>query len=77
MTKWHYVLTLEVPELGLSTSQQVVDIKPGFGRSQVYEHAVKQAVRSMIDGAPGPVDADKVTPITRFWSLEPESLEAR
>ncbi|MFH9426417.1 hypothetical protein [Streptomyces sp. NPDC017529] len=70
--KYHYVITVEVPELGFSTANDVLDVHPDFTRSEIYKHALNRCVQQMLDSADR--RPTRITPITRFWTLEPESL---
>ncbi|MFK0182559.1 hypothetical protein ACIQVR_42165 [Streptomyces xanthochromogenes] len=75
MTRYHYVITVEIPGLGVSTGNDSVTLNPGATRSQVYNHALSRAVANMIQASGLDVDVEKIAPITRFWSLDPEALE--
>ncbi|MEU7162575.1 hypothetical protein AB0A98_40105 [Streptomyces chrestomyceticus] len=70
--KYHYIITVEVPDLGLSTANDVIDLHPDWTRSEIYKHALNKCIQQMLDSAPH--RPGRITPITRFWSLEPDSF---
>ncbi|MFJ7069889.1 hypothetical protein [Streptomyces sp. NPDC101115] len=71
-TRYHYVLTVEIPGVGLATSSDVVTVDPGTTRSTVYGFAVERAVEGIMRRAsPGLTYSP---PITRFWSLDDNAL---
>ncbi|MEU3536494.1 hypothetical protein AB0E70_33650 [Streptomyces murinus] len=47
MTRYHYVITVEIPGLGVSTGNDSVTLNPGATRSQVYNHALSRAVANI------------------------------
>ncbi|MFH9425477.1 hypothetical protein [Streptomyces sp. NPDC017529] len=70
--KYHYVLTIEITELGSCTADDVIEVHPDFTRSEIYKHVVQRTTQRMLDAAQ--YRPDRVAPITRFWSLEPEMV---
>ncbi|MET9957205.1 hypothetical protein ABZ135_37405 [Streptomyces sp. NPDC006339] len=71
--RYHYVLTVEVPGVGITTAAETIDLAPGHKRSAVHRAAVEVAVRGLLKGAPP--EAEFTAPIVRFWSLDPETLD--
>ncbi|MFH8620139.1 hypothetical protein ACH4E8_34365 [Streptomyces sp. NPDC017979] len=72
MRHFHYVLTLEIPGVGLVTANDVITVDPGTTRSTVYDFVVEQAVTRMMARAPS--GRTYAPPITHFWSLNAEEL---
>ncbi|MER7316423.1 MULTISPECIES: hypothetical protein [Streptomyces] len=72
MTTWHYVLTIEIPEIGRSTAHDVIHVDDGTTRSQVYRIALKRTVDRLMRDFP---DRNHYPPLTLFWSLDPETLD--
>ncbi|MEU6966113.1 hypothetical protein [Streptomyces chrestomyceticus] len=73
--KYFYVITVEIPELGTSTANEVIEMHPDWARHEIYRHALNRCVQQMLDSAP--YRPDRITPITKFWSLEPDSIMDR
>lgn len=69
---FHYVLTIEVPGVGMATSNEVVELPAGTSRQRIYRRAVELAVESM--GRESRRDLSGIPPLTRYWSIELEDL---
>ncbi|MEU8673033.1 hypothetical protein AB0C71_39800 [Streptomyces anulatus] len=69
---FHYVLTIELPGVGMITANDVVELPAGTSRQRIYRRAVELAVESM-EKETGR-NFSRVVPLTRFWSIELEDL---
>ncbi|MEU0360520.1 hypothetical protein [Streptomyces cyaneofuscatus] len=72
--KYHYVLTLQIPLIGIATRNDVVDLAPGTSRQAVFIRAREIAIKGFAEA--GEFDpADLVNrAVVIFWSCEPEVL---
>ncbi|MFF6860331.1 hypothetical protein ACFY9H_33740 [Streptomyces bacillaris] len=72
--KYHYVLTLQIPAIGIATRNDVVDLPPGTSRQAVFLRAREIAINGFAEaGELDPMDLVNRAVVV-FWSLEAEEL---